>query len=182
MRFIYTHWRITMKFNKKLLAATLITAGGFAAISSANAADTGTFAVSMTITKACNITTGDNANISLGSVAGGAQSVTGQSSVTGITVNCTNLTPYNIALSTTSDATGGTGKMLGGVSENIPYILYSDAGTTVWGAAVDKSNTVSGQGDGMLTTAKSHQVHAITGIADVSVGTYTDTVTATILY
>ena len=50
-------WRFTMQFKKSLMTATLVAIGGFAAISSANAAGTesGSFNVNMTVVSACTL-------------------------------------------------------------------------------------------------------------------------------
>lgn len=174
-----------MTFNKTLQTATLLALGGFAAMSGANAAETDTFNVSMTIQKTCDIAAGGNADITFGPETGSITGIEGQST-TGIAVNCTNSTPYTLALSTTAGPTDGTGVMLGGnaSAEQIPYTLYSDASfSTVWGAQTElTANTVTGTGDGMSTLATQHLVYAKTGDADVSAGTYTDSVTVNVTY
>ncbi len=170
-----------MQFNKTLLTAALLTVTGFAAISSANAAtDTATMGVQATVTEICDVVAGSD--IDLGSIVAGATGTTGETA-TAIRVNCSNLTPYNLGLSTlTGDV--GTGVMLGGNEglEQIPYQMFSDSGnTTSWGATVG-TNTVTGTGDGMLTTPKEHMLYITASETDVSASTYNDIITVTVTY
>lgn len=169
-----------MKFTKKLLAATLLTVGGFAAISSANAAESATMGVQATITEICDVVAGSDIN--LGNIVAGATGTTGETA-TAIKVNCSNLTPYNLSLSTLTGAVG-TGVMLGGNegAEQIPYKMFSDSGNTVpWGATVG-TNTVTGTGDGMLTAPQEHILYITADATDVSASTYNDTITVTVTY
>lgn len=170
-----------MTFNKTLLTAALLTVGGFAAMS-ANADTVETsFKVNMNITETCKVVTGSN--IDLGDTIAGTSGKTGVAA-TAIKVNCSKLTPYDLGLSTTTGIVG-KGIMLGGVDklEEIPYEMFSDAGyATTWGNTV-KTNTVSGTGDGMTTTAKEHTVYIKAGGTDnVSKGAYDDVITVVVNY
>lgn len=169
-----------MQFNKALLTAALLTVTGFAAISSANAAETATMGIQATVTEICDVVAGSD--IDLGSIVAGATGTTGETA-TAIRVNCSNLTPYNLGLSTVTGA-AGTGVMLGGNegAEEIPYQMFSDSGnTTSWGATVG-TNTVTGTGDGMLTTPKEHMLYITANATDVSASTYNDIITVTVTY
>lgn len=170
-----------MTFNKKLLAATLLTVGGFAAISSTNAATaTATMGVQATVTETCDVVAGSDIN--LGDIVAGATGTTGETA-TAIKVNCSNLTPYNLGLSTSTGA-DGTGVMLGGNdnAEKIPYNMFSDLShTTAWGGTVGM-NTVTGTGDGMLTPSQEHILYITADATDVSKGIYEDTITVTVTY
>ncbi|WP_162799514.1 spore coat protein U domain-containing protein [Psychrobacter proteolyticus] len=175
-----------MQFNKTLLAATLLTAGGFAAISSANAADTSDFKVTTTIDASCTVDA-SGANIVFGTIAANtlaeATTISNKASAEGILVTCSKGAPYVIKLASAGiTSTTGEGKMIGtGVNDNtITYQLNSTDTGTAWGNL--ESNDVTGTGLG-LSTAVPHLVYAtITGSTDVKEDTYTDTITASITY
>ena len=177
-----------MTFNKQLLAATLLTAGGFAAISSANAAGskTDSFQVGMTVISACTLETSETQNINFGEVAGNAAATDNQTSTTALSVMCSEGAPYVINLTPTStNSTDGTGTMAGPGSDTIAYSLYSDESSTPWGNTSTlelAGNGVSSTGAG-ATVVKSHPVYAsVDGPTDVQVGTYSDTVNVSVLY
>lgn len=169
-----------MQFNKTLLTTALLTIGGFTAISANAATDTATMGVQATVTEICDVVAGSD--IDLGNIVAGATGTTGETA-TAIKVNCSNLTPYNLGLSTLTGAVG-TGVMLGGSegAEEIPYQMFSDSGnTTAWGGTVG-TNTVTGTGDGMLTTPQEHMLYITANATDVSASTYNDTITVTVTY
>jgi spore coat protein U-like protein len=169
-----------MKFTKKLLAATLLTIGGFAAISSANAeTDTGAFDVNVTVTKICDVTSATGTqDINLGSFAAGVDVTTGFSS-NAISVNCSNGTAYNIGLA-------GSGFLVDTVTpENkVAYSLLKASGGTVWGNNI--TGEVGGTGTGMATDQiKTHTVFAslaADSTDNLPPGTYKDNVTVTLTY
>lgn len=164
-----------MKFNKNILTAALLTIGGFAAVS-ANAAETANFGIQATITETCNVDAGSD--IDLGNIVAGVTGTTGETA-TAIKVNCSNLTAYNLGLTTLNN-----GVMLGGNegAEAIPYQMFSDSSnSTLWGNTVG-TDTVTGTGDGMLTIPKEHTLYIKADATDVSQGTYTDTINVTVTY
>lgn len=183
-----------MTFNKTLLTATLLTLGGFAAMSGANAAQvTSTFGVTTNIVPVCTVDAA-GAAITFTDVAAGTAvadgSITKKKSAGDIKVMCSKGAPYVINLSTAGNSSSTTG---GGVlkgtalnNDTITYQLYSDvAGANVWGNTGTTAlvgNGVSGTGTG-VSTELTHSVYAsITGSTDVKEDTYTDTITATVLY
>lgn len=164
-----------MQFNKTLLTAALLTVGGFTAIS-ANAAETASFGIQATITETCNVEAGSD--IDLGSIVAGVTGTTGETA-TAIKVNCSNLTAYNLGLTTVNN-----GVMLGGNegAEKIPYQMFSDSSnSTPWGNTVG-TDTVTGTGDGMLTTSKEHTLYIKADVTDVSAGIYEDTINVNVTY
>lgn len=164
-----------MQINKNLVTATLLTIGGFAAVS-ANAVETANFGIKATITETCNVEAGSD--IDLGNIVAGATGTTGET-VTAIKVNCSNLTAYNLGLTTKNE-----GVMIGGSegAEEIPYKMFSNlSNSTLWGNTVG-TDTVTGTGDGMLTTPKEHKLYIKADATDVSKGTYTDVITVTVTY
>ena len=168
-----------MTFNKQLLTAAFLTVGGFAAMSSVNAAtDAGAFDVTLDITSSCKVTSASGTqDIKFGSFAAGVN-VSEASSSTPISVNCSNGTTYNIGLA-------GTGVLTDSAppANTVAYQLLKTAGGDAW------SNTgedVGGIGTGMaVDQAKEHTVYAslVAGSTDnLPVGTYTDTVNVTVTY
>ena len=182
-----------MTFNKTLLTATMLTLGGFAAISaSASGTQESTFGITTKITSVCTINASGAAITFTDIAAGTALAAENISNKTGgdITVMCSKGAPYVINLKTAgnSASTIGEGLMTGTLGDTIEYKLHSDAlGSKAWGnkgtLADDKlGNGVYGTGTG-VSTAITHPVYAtITGSTDVKQDTYTDTITATVIY
>lgn len=166
------------------LAMALLAACGLA-----HAADTTTFNVKLVVTKACTITAAAATDVDFGTQA---STVTANVDNAGtLTVRCTPLTPYAIALDAGSNpATAGdvtTRRMKNTdatVTTNnyVSYQLYADlTRTTVWGAT-NGTNTLAGTGLGI------NQVYPVYGRVtnlaanNPATGSYQDTVTATITY
>ncbi|WP_182407625.1 spore coat protein U domain-containing protein [Psychrobacter sp. GP33] len=179
-----------MTFNKTLLTATILTLGGFAAMSANAGEKTGAFAVNMTVTSACNIATSVGANdISFGSVAAGVVPTANKESKLAIAVNCSKAAPYIITLEPSNKNPNGLGDMTHATlsAEKIAYQLYSDdAGTNIWGntgVLGTVGNSVSDTGKG-LTTATNHSVYATVqgSTENNAVGLYNDNVTVKVLY
>jgi spore coat protein U-like protein len=137
----------------------------------------GQLQVSVTITAECQVSS--TAALSFGShgVLAAALDATGT-----ITVQCTDTTPYDIALGpgTGAGATIAARKLTGSGGATITYGLYRDAARTqAWGETID-SDTQAGTGDG---TAQSFTVYGripaqTTPVAD----TYQDDVAITVTY
>ena len=101
-----------------------------------------------------------------------------------IDIECTNRTPYSIALDagTHAGVAGDvdTRRLKNAGTDFINYQLYSDTFSTVWGHTVgtDTVDSASATGSGETIT-----VHArVPAKQNVAIGTYTDQVTATIWY
>lgn len=188
-----------MTFNKKLLAATLFTAGGFAAISSANAAgtQTSTFAVTMEVNSVCSVDAGGGAidfgTLDAGTLAADVGTAGVVTSTGTIDVTCSLNAPYIVNLKSGNDETAsttGAGQMNHATgTDKVTYQLYSAVAAGVddqWGNDGTLSadgNGVSGTGAGLSGSATTHQVFAkLTGSTDVQLGSYSDTVTATVIY
>lgn len=163
------------------VAIALVCAGVHPAamIGNAQAATTtSSFAVTLTITADCSITsTNALAFGSSGLLSGNIDATTSMG------VQCTNTTPYNIGLNagTGSGATVATRKMTGPASATIDYSLYTNAGrTTVWGNTVG-SDTVATTGNG---AAQSHTIYGrVPSTATTPApGSYSDTITVTVTF
>ncbi len=95
-----------------------------------------------------------------------------------IAVTCTKGAGTSIALNLGSNASGTQPRMKGPGSDYLAYMLYSDSGrTTAW------SGVTRGIPAAISKATQSFPVYArIPGGQDVSVGSYADTVTATLNY
>lgn len=168
-----------MTFNKKLLAAILITAGGFAAMSSANAETAGsTFEVGMTVEKLCTVSTAGN--ISLNPTA---TNVNATAKSTTFNVACSQGTPYSITMSPTSGtADSGAGELTGTVNteEKLAYTLSETPGGAVWDATYKTG--VLGAGFVDEPTAYTVFVNLTADSRNAKPDTYTDTVAVSVGY
>ncbi len=178
--------------KKQLIAKLAIIALGAAA--GAAQADSVTpapqFQVKIKINKTCKVATAPT-DIVLGGAPGVASDATNVTGNMTFSVNCSKSTPFFIGLAPSTangGDTAGNGKMKGtGASpDSVPYTLYSDNGTTVWGntaTTTDKGNGVTDTGAGMGASAvKSFTVYAKAPSADYKPDSYSDTVTVNINY
>lgn len=173
-----------MLFNKKLLAATLVTASGFAAISSANATDSGTMAVSMDVQASCVVTAGT-------AIALAGKSDAGAPAAIGSTfqVACSNTTPYSVSMTSANPGVGESqGLLKSDTTSNtatLAYQLTTDAeGTTAWAAGLKNNATTGGTGTATAGN-KDFTVYAkVTGtnMNALIPGIYKDTVTIGVNY
>lgn len=173
----------------RILATAVLATSLVASAPAVLAADTTTFNVRISITKACTITAAAATDVDFGTVSSTA---TGNTDAAGsVTAQCTALTPYTIALNagvnpgTANDVT--TRRMRNTdttVTTNnlVPYQLYQDsARTQVWGSTAG-NNVVSGSGNGANQTFQVFGRVANPSLANAAAGSYQDTVTATITY
>lgn len=163
-----------MQINKNLLTATLLTIGGFAAVS-ANAATEDTFNISLDVASACNITTSSAADIDLGTADN-----TVKTGTNAIEVFCSKGTNYQLALTPSNESTSGLGVLTGPGGE-IQYQLTQTEGGDVWGN-IDSTNTLTATGNGAYS-ANSHGVTVKTiSTTDLAVGNYADIVTIDLIF
>lgn len=172
-----------MQINKNLFTATLLTIGGFAAVSANAAEATSNFGVSTTVESICKVVT-PPLDVTFDNVAAG-QATNDVKGSTSLTLNCSKGDLATISLTPrSSNSTNGTGYMLGGIgnAEKVSYKLTSDAaGSTPWGAAED--NKIG------LPAATSYATDIVTPIyltmtssADVTPGTYNDVINISVAY
>lgn len=174
-----------MRLTRKYLPLALL------AIASAPAfaQDATTFDVRIAITASCTVAAAAPTDVDFGTVASTATApVQAQGS---ITAQCSALTPYSIALNAGSfPATAGdvnTRRMRHidtGVTTNnfVAYQLYQDAGRTeVWGLT-PATNVVASTGTGAPQTFNVYGQVPNPSANNAAVGSYLDTVTATITY
>ena len=101
-----------------------------------------------------------------------------------ITVDCTERSPYAIAIDAGQNGAGNTEarKMKNGAGDFIGYDLYSDNGTTPWGNEVG-TDTVDNLSPGATQATTDYTVTAVVpAFHNKPAGSYSDTVTATIWY
>jgi spore coat protein U-like protein len=169
-----------MKVKKLLLTTAMMLSLGLAGFGSAHAATaTGTLDVSATVGAVCSVTT---TPVAFGAYSGSEINTTG-----GVSVTCTNLTPYNITLDAGAhyDAVSGYRTIAQGL-ESMPYVLFTPAGDpNEWGDAgyagtYAFGSPVADTGNG---AAQPHVVNArLLAGASVSSGTYNDVVGVTVHY
>lgn len=102
-----------------------------------------------------------------------------------ITVSCTSGTPYSVNLST-----GGSGdfanRILSNGAANLLYNLYTSSGyNTIWGDNTSGTGRLGGTGAGMgtpQTLTVWGRLLASQNQGAIDAGSYTDTITATIVY
>jgi len=160
------------------VTAVLLLAGG----ASADAGTTGTtFNVNASILPACSITAVD---LNFGNyVPTTATALTG---TTTLTINCTNLSGFTIALSVGS-AAGSTfaPRHLASGANLMNYNLYTAAGgaaNTIWGDGTASTNVVTGTGTGLLTPTTKTVYGQIPINQDLPVGTYASVITVTLTF
>lgn len=141
----------------------------------------GSFAVNATVVGTCTVS---GSLLNFGSSINPLTATPPLDATSTLTVQCTNTTPYSVALDAGSHAGGsanfGARAMLNGLS-TLGYQLYSDSTrAVVWGDGSGGSLPVLGVGSG------SNQSLTIYGrlpsLSGAIPGTYSDTVTVTISY
>lgn len=135
---------------------------------------TATIAVSATVVDSCSISAN---SLGFGTYAGAALPAS-----TTITVTCTNLGSYQVGLNG-GTTTGGTdvARIMQGPGLNVlNYNLYTTAGlATVWGNTA-AHNWVVGTGTGSAQTLTVYG--NVTAAQPLAVGSYSDSITATVNY
>lgn len=164
---------------KSLVSTTAVILALFGTINSAEAAnDSTSFAVKLTVTSTCDISSVPATDIDFNSNTSKATNV---DSTGTLTVNCTSGTPYTIGLTEGSNDDNGTRRMVGQDSNNagvfVPYQLYTNSSrSTPWN---NDTNVYGGTGTG---GDQAVTVYARVASMNVAAGDYLDTVTATITY
>ncbi|PTV48599.1 SCPU domain-containing protein [Acinetobacter oleivorans] len=155
----------------KVLKSTLFSLMGMLIINSADAGNASTsLRVSLTIIETCDVST--QGNLDFGSVVR-SQPVAGAG--TNISVQCTQNTPYQVAV--TSD--NNFELKSAASTASVAYVLYQDAGhTQIWGGAADKLH--SRIATGMKENIPIHG--AITSSTNVQSTKYEDWVRVNVIY
>lgn len=144
------------------------------------ATDTGNFDVTITVTSSCTIDTATDGDVDFGSQISSATNV--QISTASIDVICTSGTAYTLMLNDGANADATSRRMKGQTSatEFVPYELYSDAYTTLWGDGATFGALKGGlTGTGAI---QNHIIYAQVPSANSPAQVYKDTVTATVAW
>ena len=155
----------------KVIRHALFSLMGMLIINSADAGNTSTsLKVSLTILETCDVST--QGNLDFGSVVR-SQPVAGAR--TNISVQCTQNTPYQVAV--TSDNNFELKSAASPAS--VAYVLYQDAGhTQIWGGAADKLHSRIATG-----IKENIPIHgAITSSTNVQATKYEDWVRVNVIY
>lgn len=135
------------------------------------ASGTSSFDVSIQVLATCSISA---SNMTFSSITTGTTSNTDATS--SLTVNCSNGTPYTIALGNGNNYSGGR-RMTNGTT-NINYYLYSDSGrSTQWNSASTQTGTGSGSDQSFNIYGR-----IPSGQSVPFTGAYSDTIIATVTY
>lgn len=134
-----------------------------------------TFTVTAQVIDACNITANDLDFGNYSSISGSNLDATST-----IDVTCTNGTSYGVSLNAGTTVGGAyTERLLTDTTNTLGYNLYTtSARTTVWGDGTGGTSTSTGTGSGSLQSLTVYG--RIPASQNVPVGSYSDTVTATI--
>ncbi len=137
---------------------------------------TATFQVTANLGGVCTLTTN---TLAFGTYTPSASALAGS---TTIIPTCTNSTPWTLSFNNGS-TTGGTisQRLLANGAATLNYNLYTSAAdTTILGDGTSGSNTITGTGTG---AAQSITIYGLIPAGQfVTVGSYSDTITATISY
>lgn len=173
-----------MRMTKKLSGVVL--ALGLCALAASGAyAQTGSktepFTVSIEIQNTCTVLTPGNIVFTATSAQPGTRNAQGQ-----IVVRCSIDHDYSIALDGGTHSGSTTRNMRGPGSTgttDIAYALYRDAGLTVaWGSGTEFGAVYPGKGGGLDKDQVVDVYARATLVGTEPVGTYTDTVTATLSF
>ena len=147
-------------------------------VSASNAATaSSSFQVNMTIQGECKVQSASNVNFGSHGVIDANVDTTNA-----IGVQCTNSTPYTVALSAGggSGATVGSRKMTSAANDTVTYALYRDASRTqVWGVT-QNVDTEAGTGNGGVQTYTAYG--RVAAQSTPAMGAYSDLVSVTITY
>lgn len=135
------------------------------------------FAVTAEVIDACNLTANDLDFGNYSSISGSPLDATST-----IDVTCTNGTAYTVLLDDGTTLGGDfTARLMTDSTNTLEYNLYTTSGrTTVWGDSTGATATVGNTGDG---TQQSLTVYGrIPASQNVPVGSYSDSVTATVSF
>jgi spore coat protein U-like protein len=159
--------------KKRFIQQSVIAAALLVSLSSSAFASSATsnFDVSIQVMATCSISA---SNMTFSSITTGTTTNTDASSA--LTVNCSSGTPYTISLDNGTNYSGGR-RMTNGTT-NINYYLYSDSGrSSQWNSSAVQSGTGSGNDQSLSVYGR-----VPSGQSVPFVGSYSDTVIATVTY
>jgi spore coat protein U-like protein len=162
------------------LAAGLLAAPLFAGTA------TGNLTVQATVVAGCSLNTGGanagNALLNFGNVSSTLANIDADTTSTGnngLSIICTNTTPYSVTANNGLNATGTQDRMVGAAGVFLPYNLYTTAGRTI--AFPNSGTSLGGVGNGLAQTIPVYgRIPAGTTLP--APGSYLDTVVLTVTY
>ncbi len=133
--------------------------------------------VNATVVKNCTITTAPVAFGNYDSVA--ANATAPLDGIGTVTVACTKGAPAKVGLGTGGNAQGTTRRMVAGAAEYLTYELYKDTGrATVWGDTADTALDLPAAPN---RNPRNFSIYGrVAAAQDATVGSYVDTVVATV--
>lgn len=163
------------------LLASVMAVSAFAATTT-----TGTLSVKATVVATCNLnsggTGGGNALLNFGNVTSTINAIDADTTAggnNGLSIICTNGTPYSVTANTGLNVAGTQRNMKAGGTDVLPYNLYSDSARA--NAFPTTGTTLAGTGTGTAQTVPVYgRIPA--GVALPAPGTYVDTVVLTVAY
>lgn len=140
-----------------------------------------TFQVTGTVVSSCNVS---GSLLNFGAAIDPLTAAVPIDATSTLTVQCTNTTPYSVALDAGTNAGGATNfssRAIKSGSNTLGYQLYLNAGrSSVWGDGTSSSLPVTGTGTG---STQSLTIYGrLPTLGNAAPGTYVDTVTVTITY
>ena len=165
-----------MKYSKIFKSALAAAAVGFLALGLAStpavaATANTTFSVTASVAATCSI--------SASTLAFGAYTGVVNNATTTLSVYCTNTTPYNVGLDAGLSGGTVTTRAMKSGANTLAYWLYSDTNRTVnWGNTT--GSWVGGTGTGSAQTLTVYG--QIPAGEPMFIGSYSDTITATVTY
>ncbi len=158
--------------NLLVLSGVCLAAGLLATTARAYTA-TGTILVSVTVPKACTIS---SSNLGFGIYASAQLDAAGT-----VTVTCTSTTLYQVGINAGANNSGNFNwNMIGPAGALLSYKIYVDAGRTTYWGGNPGSDAVAGTGTG---AAQAYTAYGRVAAGQyVAAGAYTDTITFTLYY
>ena len=160
-----------------LAGLAVISIAAESTLSGQTGASSSSLTVNATVSKNCTITT---APVNFGAYDPIAVNATAPLDGVGtITVTCTKGAEAKVGLGVGSNAQGTTRRMLGGTAAYLTYELYKDGShATVWGDTVDTALDIPAAPN---RNPRAFPVYGrVAAAQDATVGSYTDTVVATV--
>ncbi|WP_082585055.1 spore coat U domain-containing protein [Caulobacter sp. Root655] len=165
-------------FRKYLFVFALTSLSALSAASISNAATaTSSFQVNLTIQGECKVQSASNVDFGLHGVIDSNIDTTNA-----IGVQCTNSTPYTVALGAGAGtgATVGSRKMTSAANDTVTYTLYRDASRSqIWGVT-QNVDTEAATGNGAVQTYTAYG--RVAAQSTPAMGAYSDLVSVTITY
>lgn len=169
-----------MQFKKSLMTATLITIGGFAAMSAnAESPTSSSFGVSMEVESICTVDAAPTDIILAATEAGTA--TTDVTAETALILNCSKGSVATIGLTPASTTSlDGTGNLKSEAGELVAYKLTSvSALGDAWGTTTPVKTA---EFENYATAISTPIFLTVTDAADVTPGSYTDTINISVAY